>query len=341
MTNTAKILNFGRGNFAGQERNVADLDDGYARLSNMLLEAYSGADLTKRQFKVLLAILRKTYGWNKPMDRITDSQLSEITKLPVKRCNEAKLELVRMNIIKQQGGMFGPNKNIAAQMVNFDREQMRRIANNMPEQYDEKPQVQQVAQIINGVFSQLLATFPASLANRDQNEVNEIRRQWVLAFRENGITTMEQVNAGMRVARRQNRPFLPSPGQFVAWCREEASVTAGLPNVSELVDMVYEYCRKRGLYPDAESYPWKSNAHYWLVTNLYQNMRANALTDAELRRKAADELVHMTARINRGEAIPEPVKQLPVMGGRPLNRAQALAKIAEIKAKFGLKGASV
>ena len=91
-------------------------------------------------------------------------------------------------------------KNIAAQMVNFDREQMRRIANNMPEQYDEKPQVQQVAQIINGVFSQLLATFPASLANRDQNELNEIRRQWVLAFRENGITTMEQVNAEMRVA---------------------------------------------------------------------------------------------------------------------------------------------
>lgn len=87
MTNTAKILNFCRGNFAKQERNVADLDDGYARLSNMLLEAYSGADLTKRQFKVLLAILRKTYGWNKPMDRITDSQLSEITKLPVKRCN--------------------------------------------------------------------------------------------------------------------------------------------------------------------------------------------------------------------------------------------------------------
>lgn len=118
-------------------------------------------------------------------------------------------------------------KNIAAQMVNFDCEQMRRIANNMPEQYDEKPQVQQVAQIINGVFSQLLATFPASLANRDQNELNEIRRQWVLAFRENGITTMEQVNAGMRVARRQNRPFLPSPGQFVAWCREEASVNAG------------------------------------------------------------------------------------------------------------------
>ena len=94
------------------EQRVAQLEDGYAKLSNILLEAYAGADITKRQFKVLLAILRKTYGWNKPMDRISDSQIAEIANLPVKRCNEAKLELVRMGLIKQQGGMFGPNKNI-------------------------------------------------------------------------------------------------------------------------------------------------------------------------------------------------------------------------------------
>lgn len=86
-------------------------------------------------------------------------------------------------------------KNIAAQMVNFDREQMRRIANNMPEQYDEKPQVQQVAQIINGVFSQLLATFPASLANRDQNELNEIRRQWVAGCRKLEVCVYRSIKA--------------------------------------------------------------------------------------------------------------------------------------------------
>lgn len=95
------------------ERRVAELEDGYAKLSNMLLEEYAGADLTKRQFKVLLAILRKTYGWNKPMDRISDSQIAEIARLPVKRCNEAKLELVRMGLIRQQGGMYGPNKNVS------------------------------------------------------------------------------------------------------------------------------------------------------------------------------------------------------------------------------------
>lgn len=229
-------------------------------------------------------------------------------------------------------------KSLSEQMQNFDREQMRRIAHNLPEQYEDKSQVEQVAHVINGVFTQLLAAFPASLANRDQHEMNEIRRQWVMAFRENGITTMDQVNAGMRVARRQERPFLPSPGQFVAWCKAEEATAAGLPNVNDLVDLVYEYCRGRGLYPDAESYPWHSNAHYWLVTTLYANMRANSLSDAELRRKAADELAHMTMRINRGEAIPEPVKQLPVLGGKPLSQAQGLAKIAEIRAKFGLGG---
>ncbi len=94
-------------------------------------------------------------------------------------------------------------KSLAEQMHNFDREQLRRVAHNLPEQYDEKPQLEQVAQVINSVFSQLLAAFPATTANRDQTEMNEIRRQWVLAFRENGITTMEQVAAGMRVTNSQ------------------------------------------------------------------------------------------------------------------------------------------
>jgi phage replication O-like protein O len=84
-----------------------------ARLANMLLEEYAGADLTKRQFKVLLAVLRLTYGWNKKMDRISDSQIASIAKLPVKRCNEAKLQLVSMNILIQHGRQFGPNKNVS------------------------------------------------------------------------------------------------------------------------------------------------------------------------------------------------------------------------------------
>lgn len=95
------------------ERRVADLDDGFTRLANMLLEEYAGADLTKRQFKVLLAVLRLTYGWNKPMDRIANSQIAQIARLPEKRVSEARVKLVGMNLLTQVGRSIGPNKNTA------------------------------------------------------------------------------------------------------------------------------------------------------------------------------------------------------------------------------------
>ncbi|HCA1230653.1 TPA: replication protein [Citrobacter freundii] len=95
------------------ERRVADLDDGFTRLANMLLEEYAGADLTKRQFKVLLAVLRLTYGWNKPMDRIANSQIAQIARLPEKRVSEARVQLVGMNLLIQVGRSIGPNKNTA------------------------------------------------------------------------------------------------------------------------------------------------------------------------------------------------------------------------------------
>lgn len=147
-------------------------------------------------------------------------------------------------------------KNLAESIRNFDREQVRRVAHNMPEQYTEREQTQQVAQIINGLFVQLAAAFPASLVNRSQEDVNEIRRQWVLAFKENGITTMEQVEAGMRMVRRQERPFLPSPGQFIKWCREGRCVLG-----VTTADVMAEYWKWRKLvfrYPSSEQYPGRS-----------------------------------------------------------------------------------
>ncbi|HAI3623468.1 TPA: phage replication protein [Escherichia coli] len=197
-------------------------------------------------------------------------------------------------------------KNIAAQMINFDREQMRRIANNMPEQYDEKPQVQQMAQIINGVFSQLLATFPASLANRDQNELNEIRRQWVMAFRENGITTMEQVNAGMRVARRQERPFLPSPGQFVAWCKQSGGAL-GI-TVDQVITEYWDWRNRSFEFTSSEHFPWSQPVMYHICVELRHRSTERQLTHGELAREAGDLLDMWERRVTEGKPVP-PVRR--------------------------------
>ncbi|HBC2537774.1 TPA: replication protein [Enterobacter cloacae] len=114
MANTAKILNFGRPEFVEQERRVADIDDGYTRFANELLEAIASADLTARQLKVMLAYIRKTYGFNKKTDRIADEQVAQLTGLSRQNVNKAKKELISMNCLFMDGSQIGVNKEVSA-----------------------------------------------------------------------------------------------------------------------------------------------------------------------------------------------------------------------------------
>lgn len=197
-------------------------------------------------------------------------------------------------------------KKLAEGIRNFDREQARSVAHNLPEQYTEREQMQQVAQIINGLFVQLAAAFPASLVNRSQEDVNEIRRQWVLAFKENGITALEQVEAGMRMVRRQERPFLPSPGQFIRWCREGRCVL-GITTA----DVMVEYWKWRKLvfrYPSSEHYPWPKPVYYHICLELRCRGTDGQLSQKELEYEAGDILDNWEKRVLAGKPIP-PVRR--------------------------------
>lgn len=101
-----------RPSLAVMERRVAELEDGYTRLANALYDELIGADLTKNQSKVAHAICRKTYGFGKKLDRISDSQLAQLTRLPRQKVNKAKNELIAMKVIIREGSQIGPNKNI-------------------------------------------------------------------------------------------------------------------------------------------------------------------------------------------------------------------------------------
>ncbi len=96
-----------------QEVMVADCDDGYTRLANDLLDALIEADLTKHQYKVALAVIRKTYGFNKSMDWMTNEQIAEATNIPATRVSTAKNELLRMGVLISRGRKTGPNKVIS------------------------------------------------------------------------------------------------------------------------------------------------------------------------------------------------------------------------------------
>ena len=124
MADTAEIYNFPeRKSEQNQEQHkVAQLEDGYTRIANDLLEAASSHPLTLRQLRVLLAVIRKTYGFNKKADVISGSQLAEITKLSRQKCSTALCDLVALNIIKRSSSRskVSINTNLSEWMTEPD-----------------------------------------------------------------------------------------------------------------------------------------------------------------------------------------------------------------------------
>lgn len=192
---------------------------------------------------------------------------------------------------------------------------------------------QQVAQVFNELFRQLKATFPAAIANfKEQSDLDEFKRQWTIAFIENGIRTLEQINVGMKIARQQTSPFLPSPGQFVQWCKQEDFTQLGLPTEAELYEVFKKYCSERGW----RRFDWPSNACYWIVTKVYSEMRSRNLSDSEVIKLCASELKVMANKIKSGEKIADPILQLE-SAVIPTKRDKALSIIADLKNKHGFK----
>lgn len=94
------------------ERRVADLEDGYTRIANELLEAVMLAGMTQHQLLVFMAVMRKTYGFNKKVDWVSNEQLSQLTGMLPHKCSAAKSALVKRNILTQEGRLTGINKEL-------------------------------------------------------------------------------------------------------------------------------------------------------------------------------------------------------------------------------------
>lgn len=110
------------GNQRRQERStVANLEDGYTRIANDLFEAVMCADLTARQLKVVMAIIRKTYGFGKKLDRITNTQIAEITGIHHTHVCKAKNEMIAMNIVISSGNKIGINKDFTEWNFNISQ----------------------------------------------------------------------------------------------------------------------------------------------------------------------------------------------------------------------------
>lgn len=78
-------------------------DNGFLKLDNSIVD-YWMSRLNHSEFKTLLAIYRKTLGWNKQYDKISHSQIAEITGLTTRSVRTAISSLEKLNIILSTGG---------------------------------------------------------------------------------------------------------------------------------------------------------------------------------------------------------------------------------------------
>ncbi|MCS6696781.1 replication protein [Klebsiella pneumoniae subsp. pneumoniae] len=113
MANTAEVINFPVPVVALQELRVADLDDGFTRIANELLEAVMHAGLSQHQLLVFMAVMRKTYGFNKKADWVSNEQISVLTGILPHKCSAAKSALVKRGILTQTGRVIGINKAVS------------------------------------------------------------------------------------------------------------------------------------------------------------------------------------------------------------------------------------
>ncbi|EPK2203831.1 replication protein [Klebsiella pneumoniae] len=113
MANTAEVINFPVPVVALQELRVADLEDGFTRIANELLEAVMHAGLSQHQLLVFMAVMRKTYGFNKKSDWVSNEQISVLTGILPHKCSAAKSALVKRGILTQTGRVIGINKAVS------------------------------------------------------------------------------------------------------------------------------------------------------------------------------------------------------------------------------------
>ena len=199
---------------------------------------------------------------------------------------------------------------------NRDSEMLSRMAGDS---YDERKVVNADAEkLVDMLFENLMQVFPASTQTnlRTDADIRVAKQQWIAAFAESGITSREQLSAGMQKARSSQSPFWPSPGQFISWCREGS----GALGVS-VDDIMSEYWRWRKLvfrYSTSEQFPWKDKnpLYYHVCLELRRRGTEGQFNEKELIRAAGDILHDWEKRALSGKPVP------------PIRRALAAPKAA-------------
>lgn len=83
------------------DRKSPQIEDGYTKLANELLDAMVAYGFSKREWAVFMAIVRKTYGYNKKEDFVSGWQIADMTGIDRSDVSKTINEMVEKNIINR------------------------------------------------------------------------------------------------------------------------------------------------------------------------------------------------------------------------------------------------
>ena len=86
-------------------------ENGYTPIANELLDALCRLHLSGSEWSYLHALIRKTYGFNKKEDWVTNSQICTLTGMRKERVSEAKRSLINKNIVTEKRNKISIQKD--------------------------------------------------------------------------------------------------------------------------------------------------------------------------------------------------------------------------------------
>jgi hypothetical protein len=126
-----------------------------------------------------------------------------------------------------------------------------------------------VKHLVDQVFKQLASVFPAwQHAWKSQQAIDTAKKEWVKAFIENDVNTVEQLRCGFKKARASDSAFLPSVGKFVTWCKPSLE-DFNLDDASLLAKKVIHYHHSSKGFGDA---PRKTDGYDPFIVAIHKSL---------------------------------------------------------------------
>lgn len=103
-------------------------ENGYTAIANEILEALINNQFSGQELRVILLIIRKTYGYHKKMDFVSLSQIAEAIKSSKIRCSQVVRKLELMKILTVNENINGIGKSY---IFNKDFEKWKGVNENI------------------------------------------------------------------------------------------------------------------------------------------------------------------------------------------------------------------